>query len=524
MRTRAPNRYSQPEGAWHREEKTLQQLIESRERSNPKTPRARDLWLLSGCLVTSEFAYLAMALLNAVNGSWPVFAFLGLMTLLFVVYALAYRAANGVLRRGRGRLLIIAAGAILFRLTLLPAGLTTLQAGPGLNSVVAGLRSDLRGASVVYDRFQLFDDDLWRYLWDGHVWSHGVNPYRYSPADPEVDPLADDEGTLTDNRAVWGDIRDNINYSAIPTPYPPFAQVVFRFSHWLAPGSVLVMKALFVSFDLTAALFIASALRCLGRPIELVLLYAWNPLVIKVFAGSGHMDSMLVASLAALTFFIMRRRHHLAAVSFGLAVLSKLSPLLLVPFVVRRIGLKSSVFAGALIVAGCLPFLGAARQIPEGLVTFGRTWQFNAGPFAVLQWFAGKFCNDPSLIARMVSGLAVLVVVVWLARRDTGQAEGFPNFGVAALGALIILGPTVMPWYVTWLLPLAVLAGERPWVYFSALVCLSFLVMVGQKEQPWTSVVEYSLLGVIFWIDWYRRRGCCWRGANGTRSPRSGER
>jgi hypothetical protein len=117
------------------------------------------------------------------------------------------------------------------------------------------------------------------------------------------------------------------------------------------------------------------------------------------------------------------------------------------------------VFAGALIVAGCLPFLGAARQIPEGLVTFGRTWQFNAGPFAVLQWFAGKFCNDPSLIARLVSGLAVLVVVVWLARRDTGQAEGFPNFGVAALGALIILGPTVMPWYVNVAAP----AGGLGW-------------------------------------------------------------
>jgi hypothetical protein len=124
----------------------------------------------------------------------------------------------------------------------------------------------------------------------------------------------------------------------------------------------------------------------------------------------------------------------------------------------------------------------------------------------------------------MVSGLAVLVVVVWLARRDTGQAEAFPNFGVAALGALIILGPTVMPWYVTWLLPLAVLTGERPWVCFSALVCLSFLVMVDQKEQPWTPVAEYGLLGVILWIDWYRRRGCCWKGANGIRSPRSGER
>jgi hypothetical protein len=139
-------------------------------------------------------------------------------------------------------------------------------------------------------------------------------------------------------------------------------------------------------------------------------------------------------------------------------------------------------------------------------MTFGRTWQFNAGPFALLQWFASKFCSDASFIARMVSGLATLVVVVWLARRDTGRAEGFPTLGVASLGALIVLGPTAMPWYVTWLLPLAVLAGERLWICFSALVCLSFLVMIDQREHAWTLVLEYGILGVIFWIDCYRRK------------------
>ena len=133
------------------------------------------------------------------------------------------------------------------------------------------------------------------------------------------------------------------------------------------------------------------------------------------------------------------------------------------------------------------------------------------------------FGIESSGLSMVIDLLILFLVVVWLARRDTGQAEDFSNFGVAALGALIILGPTVMPWYVTWLLPLAVLAGERPWVCFSALVCLSFLVMVEQKEQPWTPVVEYSLLGVIFWIDSYRRRGCCWRVANGIRSRRSSE-
>lgn len=131
----------------------------------------------------------------------------------------------------------------------------------------------MRGDSVAYDRFQFFDDDVWRYLWDGHVWAHGINPYLYAPGDPSLDSLADGESSkLADGRAVWSDIRDNINYAGIPTIYPPLAQAVFRLSHSLAPGSVLVMKSLFMLFDLLAVVFIALSLEILGRPAEHALL------------------------------------------------------------------------------------------------------------------------------------------------------------------------------------------------------------------------------------------------------------
>jgi len=49
--------------------------------------------------------------------------------------------------------------ALLFRATLLPAGL--LHAGN--------------------PRLILYDDDVWRYLWEGHVGSAGLNPMRTPP-------------------------------------------------------------------------------------------------------------------------------------------------------------------------------------------------------------------------------------------------------------------------------------------------------------------------------------------------------
>ena len=124
--------------------------------------------------------YFALLRLDAVNGVRPVLTFLAILGTLFALYAAAYWLVRGERRARRSTLLLIAAGAVLFRLTLLPAGLPPQDSwAKKLN----GLRADVQGQRVAYERFLLFDGDIWRYLWDGHVGAHGVNPYLHAPAD-----------------------------------------------------------------------------------------------------------------------------------------------------------------------------------------------------------------------------------------------------------------------------------------------------------------------------------------------------
>jgi hypothetical protein len=453
-------------------------------------------------LVLSEVIYLALLRFDAVNGARPVLIFLVLMGALFALYTGAYRVVRGM--RGdqsRARLLVVAAGAVLFRLTLLPAG---LPHDLGWREKLSALRADLGAERVAYERFLLFDDDVWRYLWDGHVWAHGTNPYQYAPADAALDVLADDENVLsTDGRPVWRDIRENIAYAATPTVYPPLAQAVFQLSHAIAPGSVLALKALVVSFDLLAALFIALALKAFGRPAALVLLYAWNPLVVKVFAASGHVDAVVVAALAATTYFLARGPRAATAASFGLAILSKLSPLILLPFVAKRVGWRYSALVGGIVLAGYVPFLGAGAQMFAGLLSFARDWRFNAGPLAFVEWVAGFLSVQAALVARVICGVTTFAWAAYLAWRDDGRGETFAPLGALALGALVILSPTVMPWYVTWVLPLALIANQRVWVGFSAVVCLAFLVMINGTEYAWTLCLEYGLLAALLWQEFW---------------------
>ena len=451
---------------------------------------------LAALLVLSEVIYISLLRLDAINGVRPVLTFLAMMGALFAFYGMAVWLIGRLGQRERGALLVIAAGAVLFRLTLLPAG---LPHDASWNEIRAGLRADVRGEAVAYERFLLFDNDIWRYLWDGHVWAHNVNPYAHAPLDSELDELTDNEG------AVWGDVRDNVNYGATPTIYPPLAQMLFRFSHWLAPGSVFVLKTLLAGCDLLAALFIGLALKTLRRPVALVILYAWNPLVVKVYAGSGHADALLVAAVAATVYFIVRGSRRAAAASFGLAVLAKLSPLVLLPFVVRRTGLRGAVLIFAVLLVGYLPFLDAGGALFTGFLIYAREWTFNAGPYALFRWVAAMFSSEPFFVARAMCGVIVLSLLCWLAWRDDGKTKSFARYGATALGALIVFSPAVMPWYVTWTLPLALVADCRAWFYFSALICLAFLVMIdGVELGPLARWVEYVALALVWW--WGARR------------------
>ena len=129
--------------------------------------------------MASEALYVLLLRLDAINGVRPVAIFLAILGAGFAFCFAAYL----VLRNGPiGRLAwaLTLGGAILFRVTLLPAGLPPRLP---LSEKLAAMAADWRGDAVSYERFQLFDNDIWRYLWDGHVAATGQNPYAYTPAE-----------------------------------------------------------------------------------------------------------------------------------------------------------------------------------------------------------------------------------------------------------------------------------------------------------------------------------------------------
>ena len=193
--------------------------------------------------------------------------------------------------------------------------------------------------------------DYYRYIWDGRVAAEGISPYRYSPEQVLNAPL-NATGPLKDLHSLAMRAESNytilsrVHHETLTTIYPPVSQFVFSTAMSVLPETVSVkaqvtfMKFVLLLFDLGTLLLVLGLLRVLGRHVGWLIVYAWNPLVIKEIANGGHLDS-IATWLTVLSVFIFVRwwrsrnqGYSLAAASaaaLGLGVGAKLFSVVVFP-------------------------------------------------------------------------------------------------------------------------------------------------------------------------------------------------
>ena len=215
----------------------------------------------------------------------------------------------------------------------------------------------------------ILEIDYYRYMWDGRVAAAGVSPYCYAPEQilnaplGATGPLGDLKSLATRTESNYT-ILSRIHFESHTTIYPPVSQFVFSVAMSLMPESASVkahityMKFVLLLFDLGTLLLIGYLFKVLNRHVGWLIVYAWNPLVIKEVANGGHLDS-IATWLTVLSVFAFvqwyrseTRRHSLAvasAVALGLGVGAKLFSVVVFPvlFVVmfRKQKLAACLFA-----------------------------------------------------------------------------------------------------------------------------------------------------------------------------------
>lgn len=327
------------------------------------------------------------------------------------------------------------------------------------------------------------DDDIHRYVWDGHVQRLGYNPYVVVPNEPALAGLHTAE-TRT------------MNHPDLPSPYPAGAQLFFR---GLAAihESVLVFKVAFVFCDFATVLVLFDLLRRTRQGGHWVLAFAWHPLLAVEVAGSGHIDIVGVLLLLVSMAALLRRWRTAASVAFGLAVAVKFLPIVLAPLYWKRVRLRDGALAGVVFGVLYAPFLNHGR-IPFGsLGTYLHSFRFNDPVFAALERLATP---------QVVAGLAVIIGFLTAAWMRKSSVQWTPyDFGSAfawPMAASLLCAPVVYPWYLLWLLPFMRSISTLPIMIWTVSIIPTYYVWrLRALGRPWLvpgwiMLLEYGSIAI----------------------------
>src|SRR5436190_7426621 len=276
-------------------------------------------------------------------------------------------------------------------------------------------------------------DDIYRYIWDGRVQAAGINPYRYIPADESLAELRDEKIYRNINR------RDYAH-----TIYPPVAEGAFllitRFSE-----SVTWMKAVMVGCEAIAVWALIQLLISFGFARQRVLIYAWHPLAVWEFAGSGHMDALAIAFIALA--LLARRKHGetLTGVLLACATCVKLFPAVLFPTVYMRWSWKMPLAFAATVLLAYLPYLSVG---PLGVLGYLPGYASERGMVSGDQFFLLTVVRQflkaqvPTL-AYLIFSVAVLgILSVWLLQNQRGDNIRYlRNALIIACVFMVLLAP-----------------------------------------------------------------------------------
>jgi len=340
-------------------------------------------------------------------------------------------------------------------------------------------------------------DDLQRYRWEAKVQAHGWNPYAIAPNDPRLVALRDKNYEIMPGQEL-------------PAIYPPVAELVFRATWRFFPGPT-AFKTPFAVADVLVVLVLAWIFWSDDKQRDFrIAVYAWNPLVIVEFAGSGHNDVLavlgIVCGLAAV-----KKRPTLASLPIALAAMAKVFPALLVPVWIRcagwprKKGWWAAGLAGVAGLAVLMPYWNGLGMLRRNMTYYEATWKnYHASLYTLLDWLTGGNTKIPALVAVGVSwGLAL-----WLAWKKAEPARA----AYLLIGMILALGPNGYSWYFTWIVPLLCFFPNPAWLMLTVLQFLSYNVLIGygilgvfrfDPLMQWLVYAPFYVLLIAYW--WYGR-------------------
>jgi alpha-1,6-mannosyltransferase len=359
----------------------------------------------------------------------------------------------------------------------------------------------------------LMSKDIYSYIGQGLIAHRGLNPYTVPPAALGNGPL------LRSIASVW-------RHS--PAPYGPLFVAMARGITSIMGTSivpeVIVMRAMEIAGMVLIAVFVPRLAKRLGADPGIALwLGALSPLVLLSFMASGHNDCLMVGLVVAGVTLSLDGRRSLGLILCALAALIKAPAAAAIVFLAvdelraagfgrRSLGVlaKAVALPVATVVAVTLASGLGWRWIEPGNLRIPTELRILATPTVSLGVVIDRLLaivrihvsqHGTITVVQTLGGVLALAGALWLVTRF--RHDNLPRVLAVVLLLVVLAGPTVWPWYLTWGLILLAATGSQTSKVLAVTAALAVL-MVGPVGTP-------ELSGYLYWpVSLVTVAGCVW--------------
>jgi len=370
-----------------------------------------------------------------------------------------------------------------------------LRKVPKRTAVVLILLGGIGLQAVAVSVPRAFSNDLYRYMWDGKVQAAGIDPYQYVPTATQLTGLRNEflfhpgaqycvsPGYVASHPAAEltaGCTR--INRPTVPTIYPPVAEAYFLGVYYLHPAddSSLPIQATAAAVAVLVTVLLLVGLGRLRRDVRMAALWSWCPTVVLEAGNSAHVDVLAVAITAAAVLALATarttRRTIAGGILLGLAIATKLTPVLAVPAVfargddpprppregMRRRWFTVAVAASSAFIAVYIPHvIRVGTKVVGFLPGYLQQENYTTGSrYGII----GLFIIGP--LATVVA-LLILAAVAFAVLQFSHPDRPWTGALVMTAAALAVATPHYQ-WYSLLLVMLVALDGRPEWLAFAA--------------------------------------------------------
>lgn len=346
-------------------------------------------------------------------------------------------------------------------------------------------------------------DDFYRFIWDGRLIIQGIHPFSQVPA-----------YYLNSGLNIPGlteELYQQLNSPEYFTIYPPVCQLIFATAAFFSPedilGSVIIMRLFIICAEVGSIILILKILKQLNLPTRRCVLYALNPLVILELTGNLHFEALLIFFLLLSIYFFYKSKLTASAVSFSLAISTKILPLIFLPLFIRRLRRKKLIkyfFLIALFsLVFFLPLLSWEWMVgfTSSVALYFHTFEYNASLYYLIRAL-GFLIFDFNIIGvagATLAGLIFILVILYSLDKKTLKIPLHEAF-MWVLLIYFLFTTTLHPWYIIPLIALSVFTNFKFTIVWSFFIFLTYINYASPeyKENLFVVAIEYlATLGYL---------------------------